>query len=153
MAFANVFIKTSRDRWRGWVISAASLTALLLFGMSVYRDIDLSVYTQLPEVWRSLLGIGDDVDVGGLAIGYIFGSTGALVVAAMALVMGSASIAGEERNGTMGILLVNPRSRYARPAVEGCFPGAAHGCHCNSVVGANPSNCRPVGCEDWRSAR
>ena len=111
MAFANVFIKTSRDRWRGWVISAASLTALLLFGMSVYRDIDLSVYTQLPEVWRSLLGIGDDVDVGGLAIGYIFGSTGALVVAAMALVMGSASIAGEERNGTMGILLVNPRSR------------------------------------------
>ena len=111
MAFANVFIKTSRDRWRGWAISAASLTALLLFGMSVYRDIDLSVYTQLPDIWRSLLGIGDDVDVGGLAIGYIFGSTGALVVAAMALVMGSASIAGEERNGTMGILLVNPRSR------------------------------------------
>ena len=111
MAFANVFIKTSRDRWRGWVISAASLTVLLLFGMSVYRDIDLTVYTQLPEVWRSLLGIGDDVDVGGLAIGYIFGSFGALVVAAMALVMGSASIAGEERNGTMSILLVNPRSR------------------------------------------
>ncbi len=111
MAFANIFIKTSRDRWRGWAISAASLTALLLFSMSVYRDIDLTVYTQLPEVWRSLFGVGENVDVGGLAIGNIFGSLGALVVAAMALAMGSASIAGEEQNGTMGILLVNPRSR------------------------------------------
>ena len=58
-----------------------------------------------------MLGIGEDVDVGGLAIGYIFGSFGALVVAVMALVMGSAAIAGEERNGTMSILLANPRSR------------------------------------------
>ena len=111
MAFANIFIKTSRDRWMGWAISAASLTLLLLFGMSVYRDIDLTVYNELPEAFRSLLSIGEDVDVGGLAIGYIFGSLGALVVAAMALVMGSAAIAGEERNGTMGILLVNPKSR------------------------------------------
>ena len=111
MAFANVFIKTSRDRWSGWAISAASLTLLLLFGMASYREIDLSVYTELPEAFRSLLGIGDDIDVGGLAISYVFGSFGAVVVAAMALVMGSAAIAGEERNGTMGMLLANPRSR------------------------------------------
>ncbi len=111
MAFANVFIKTSRDRWLGWAISAASLTLLLLFGMSTYREIDLSVYTELPEAFRSLLGIGEDVDVGGLAVGYVFGSFGAVVVAVMALVMGSAAIAGEERNGTMGILLASPRSR------------------------------------------
>ncbi len=111
MALANVFIKTSRDRWLGWTISAASLTLLLLFGMSTYRDIDLSVYTELPLAFRSLLGIGDDVDVGGLAIGYVFGSFGAFVVAAVALVMGSAAIAGEERNGTMGMLLANPKSR------------------------------------------
>ncbi len=111
MAFANIFIKTSRDRWPGWAISAASLTLLLLFGMSLYREIDLTVYTELPAAFRSLLGIGEDVDVGGLAVGYVFGSFGALVVAAMALVMGSATIAGEERNGTMGMLLANPRSR------------------------------------------
>lgn len=108
---ANIFVKASRDRWRGWTISAGSLTLLLLFGMSVYRDIDLTIYNELPDAFRSLLGIGEDVDVGGLAIGYIFGSFGAVVVAAMALVMGSATIAGEERNGTMGILLANPKSR------------------------------------------
>lgn len=111
MAFANIFIKTLRDRWLGWAISAASLTLLLLLGMSLSREIDLTVYTELPAAFRSLLGIGEDVDVGGLAIGYVFGSFGALVVAAMALVMGSATIAGEERNGTMGILLANPKSR------------------------------------------
>ena len=111
MPLSSIFLKTVRDRWLGWVISAASLTLLLFFGMSVYRDIDLTVYTELPEAFRSLLGIGEDVDVGGLAIGYIFGSFGALVVAVMALVTGSAAIAGEERNGTMSILLANPRSR------------------------------------------
>lgn len=108
---ANIFVKASRDRWRGWAISAASLTLLLLFGMSVYRDIDLTIYDELPDAFRSLLGIGEDVDVGGLAVGYVFGSFGAVVVAAMALVMGSATIAGEERNGTMGVLLANPKSR------------------------------------------
>ena len=111
MAFANIFIRTSRDSCMGWAISAASLTLLLLFGMSVYRDIDLTVYNELPEAFRSLLSIGEDVDVRGLAIGYIFGSLVALVLTAMALVMGSAAIAGELRNGTMGILLVNPKSR------------------------------------------
>ena len=111
MAFANIFLKTARDRWLGWAIAAASLTLLLFFGMSAYREIDLTVYTELPEAFRSLLGIGDDVDVGGLAVGYVFGSFGAVVVAVMGLVMGAASIAGEERNGTMGILLANPRSR------------------------------------------
>ena len=95
----------------GWAIAAASLTLLLLFGMFTYREIDLTVYSELPEAFRSLLGISDNVDVGGLAVGYVFGSFGAVVVAVMCLVMGAASIAGEERNGTMGILLVNPKSR------------------------------------------
>ncbi len=111
MALTTVSLKVARDRWLGWAISAASLTLLLLFGMAAYREIDLTVYNELPEAFRSLLGIGEDVDVGGLAIGYVFGSFGALVVAVMALVMGSAAIAGEERNGTMNILLANPKSR------------------------------------------
>ena len=111
MTLANIFTNTLRDRWPGWAISAASLTLLLAFAMSIYRDIDLSIYTELPVAFRSLLGIGDDVDVGGLAIGEVFGSIGAVAVAAVALVMGSAAIAGEERNGTMRILLANPRTR------------------------------------------
>ena len=111
MALSSIFFRAALDRWLGWAIATVSLILLLLFGMAVYRDVDLTIYADLPEVFLSLIGIGEDVDVGGLAIGYIFGSIGALVVAVMALVMGSAAIAGEERNGTMKILLANPRSR------------------------------------------
>ncbi|MFC1935860.1 ABC transporter permease subunit [Chloroflexota bacterium] len=107
----NVFAKTIRDRWLGWAIAVVSLTLVLLFGMSAYREIDLTVYTELPEAYRSLLGIGEDIDVGGLAIGAIQGVYGALTLVAMALAMGASSIAGEERSGTMGLLLGNPKSR------------------------------------------
>lgn len=111
MTLANITLKTARDRWLGWTISAASLALLLAFGMAVYREFDLTIYTELPEAFRSLLGIGENVDVGGLAVGYFLGSFGALLLAAMALVFGSAAIAGEERDGTMNILLANPKSR------------------------------------------
>ncbi len=110
---ANVFAKTTRDRWKGVAIGVASLAAMLFFGMSVYRDIDLSVYTSLPEVFRTLMDIPQDADVGSLAYGAIYGSYGTLTMAALALSMGSASIAGEERKGTIGLLLGNPKSRVS----------------------------------------
>jgi ABC-2 type transport system permease protein len=108
---ANVFTKTILDRWKGMLIAVVSLAAMLLFGMLVYRDIDLSVYTDLPEAFRALFNIAEDSDASGLAYGAIYSSYGALTLASMALSMGSASIAGEERNGTIGLLLGNPRSR------------------------------------------
>lgn len=107
----NVFTKTTRDRWKGMAIGATTLSLLLLMGMSAYRDIDLSVYTDLPEVFRSLVNIPEDADAASLAYGAIYGSYGALTLAALALSMGSASIAGEERKGTLGLLLANPKSR------------------------------------------
>jgi ABC-2 type transport system permease protein len=109
----SVFAKTTRDRWKGVAIGVAALAALLFFGMSVYRDIDLSVYTSLPEVFRTLMDIPADADVGSLAYGAIYGSYGTLTMAALAISMGSASIAGEERKGTIGLLLGNPKSRLS----------------------------------------
>ena len=106
-----VWTKTVRDRWRGSVIGAVTLGLILLMGMSVYRDIDLAVYTDLPEVFRTLMNIPPDADVGSLAYGAIYSSYGALTLAALALSLGSASIAGEERDGTIGLLLGNPKSR------------------------------------------
>ena len=132
MTLANITLKTARDRWLGWVTSAVSLALLLLFGMAAYREIDLTIYTELPEAFRSLFGIGEGVDAGGLAVGYILGSFGAFVTAAMALVFGSAAIAGEERNGTMNILLANPKSRthvLLSKAASLVVLAALHGCH------------------------
>ena len=108
---ATVFTKTVRDRWKGMAIGTAILAVLFLFGMWIYRGIDLGVYTELPEVFRSLVNIPEDADVGSLAYGAIYGSYGAWTLAALALSMGSASIAGEERNGTIGLLLGNPKGR------------------------------------------
>ncbi len=111
MTQVNVFVKSVSDRWLGWAIAAVSVSLFLLMGMSTYREIDLSVYTSLPEAFRSLIGIGDEIDVGGLAINVMFGTWGALALAGLAVAMGGSSIAGEERDGTMDILLANPKSR------------------------------------------
>jgi ABC-2 type transport system permease protein len=108
---ATVVTKTFLDRWKGVAIGATALAVMFFFGMAVYRDIDLAVYTDLPEALRALMNIPADADVGALAYGAIYSSYGALTLASLALSMGSASIAGEERKGTMGLLLGNPKSR------------------------------------------
>lgn len=108
---ATVFSKTLLDRWRGVTVGVLALGALLLMSMSIYRDIDLSIYTNLPEAFLSLAGIPPDADIAALAYNAVYNSYGALVLGGIAIAMGSASIAGEERKGTIGILLGNPRSR------------------------------------------
>lgn len=109
--FANVFLKTIRDRWRGWAIAAGVIGSFVLLGMVAYNAIDLSVVDTFPEAYRTLLGLRTGMDSGALAVSAIYGSYGAMFLAAMALAMGAASIAGEERKGTMGLLMANPISR------------------------------------------
>ncbi len=108
---ANVYTKAATDRLRGVVIGTLVLIAFLLMAMAVYRDIDLSIYTSLPEAFRSMIGIEEDTDVGSLAYSAVYTSYGALVLFSLALAMGAGAIAGEERNGTIGLLLANPKSR------------------------------------------
>jgi ABC-2 type transport system permease protein len=107
----SVFAKTVRDRWLGWLVAVLSLAALLFIAMAAYRSVDLGIYTSLPQVYRALLNIPQTADVGSLAISVLVATYGAMTMAAMALSMGAASIAGEERAGTIGLLLANPKSR------------------------------------------
>ena len=111
MMLTAIFTKTIRDRWLGWTVAVVSLTLLILYGMAVYRQIDLSILTSMPEAYVALIGIREDVDAGGLAIQAIHGLYGAITLAAMAMAMGASSIASEERDGTIGILLGNPKGR------------------------------------------
>lgn len=108
---SNTFTKSIQDRWKSSVIGAVSLGLLLVFGMAVYRDIDVSFWDELPEAFRNMFGIPEGADVGGLAYGAIYTGYGMLTMAAIALAGGSASIAGEERDGTIGVLFGNPVSR------------------------------------------
>ncbi len=84
---------------------------MLLGGMAVYRDLDLSIYRDLPEGVRELFGIGDLASVGQLAYGAIYGFMAALALSGVAISIGASLIAGEEKEGTMGMLLGNPESR------------------------------------------
>ena len=94
--YANVFTKTMLDRWKPPLIAAVSLGVLMVFGMAVYRGIDVSFWDDLPEAFRSVFGIPDGADVGGLAYGAIYSGYGMLTMAAVALSGGAVSIAGEE---------------------------------------------------------
>ncbi|MGB9358865.1 MAG: ABC transporter permease subunit [Acidimicrobiia bacterium] len=116
---ANAFTKTTLDRWKPPLIAAISLAVLLFFGMSVYRGIDVSFWDELPEAFRSVFGIPDGADVGGLAYGAIYTGYGMLTMAAVALAGGAVSIAGEEKNGTIGLLLGNPVSRTGMAVSKG----------------------------------
>ncbi len=109
--FATVFTKSTWDRWKGMAIAIVSLALLLWMAMAVYRDIDLSVYTSLPEAFRSIIGIPEGADAASLGISVLYGVYGAMTLAALSISMGSGSIAGEERDGTLGLLLGNPKSR------------------------------------------
>lgn len=110
--YSNVFTKTSRDRVTAMVVGAASIGLMLLLGMAVYKDIDLTLYMEtLPGAIRDLMGIPEGADSAGLAFGAMYSFMGALTIAGLAISMGTASIAGEESNGTMGLLLGNPKSR------------------------------------------
>lgn len=107
----TVFAKTVHDRWVGTGIAVAVVALFLVYGMAVYQQVDLSLYTQMPAVMRELFGIPARADTGSLAYGAIYAVAGGLTVASLAISMGSASIAGEERDGTIGLLLANPVSR------------------------------------------
>ena len=108
---AGVFTKTVRDRWLAFVIGSVVIGLFTLFGMAVYSGIDLSFYADLPEAFLGLMGISDLTDISGLSYGAIFSFMGAMTLAGLAIWVGAGAIAGEERNGTLSLLLGNPKSR------------------------------------------
>lgn len=108
----TVFTRSLRDRTGQELLGAVVVGLLLLFGMAVYADIDVSFYYDMPPAMLELMGITQQVGgAAGIAYGAIYGFMGALTLAGMAVSIGASSIAGEERDGTLALLLGNPRSR------------------------------------------
>ncbi len=107
----EVFAKSLVDRWRAMTIGSTALGLMFLAAMAAYRTIDISVYTSLPEAMLSMMNVPADADVASLAYGAVFTTYGALTLAGLAIAAGSAAMAGEERSGTIGLLLANPVSR------------------------------------------
>ncbi len=136
---ASVFAKTTRDRWKGMAIAMFSLGLLLWMVMAVYQDIDISAYSELPEVFLSIMGIPEGADVASLAVGVMYGFYGALTLAGLAVSMGSASVAGEERDWNHRSAARQPQEPHQRAGLQSGFDGVAGG-----VGGAGSVGCRPV---------
>ncbi len=113
MLLANVYTKTIRDRWKGMAVGAVGLALMLWLAMAAYQGIDTDFFTRMPEAWRALMNIAKDADFTSLAYAAIYSTWGTLTIAGLAVSMGSASIAGEEREGTLGLLLGNPVGRVS----------------------------------------
>ncbi|MDY0339908.1 MAG: ABC transporter permease subunit [Coriobacteriia bacterium] len=107
----SVFLKTIRDRWVGWTIAVVAIWLFVWLGLVAYSGLDLSLLDTFPEAYRTLIGLRPGMDAGGLSISAVYGTYGSITFAAMALAMGAASIAGEEHQGTLSLLLANPKSR------------------------------------------
>lgn len=107
----SVFAKAVGDRWRAVAIGTGVIALWMPMAMAIYKDIDLSIYTDLPQAVREMMGIPVGADAAALSFNVMLGFAGALTIAGLAVSIGAASIAGEERNGTMSLLLGNPRSR------------------------------------------
>lgn len=108
---ATVFTKAIRDRWLGATIVGVGLGLLFAVSMLIYRDIDLSIYDTLPEFVLAIIDMPTSGNAGILAFTAVYGTVGAIALAGFAVSLGSGSIAGEERNGTLGLLLASPKSR------------------------------------------
>ncbi len=111
---ANVYTKALRDRWLGWMLAIVGLTAIAYFGMFVYSDLDDFVEgmrDSLPEAMRNILGLTETTTPATFLLSAVFTSYGPFIVMGLAISMGSAAVAGEERDGTFDILQSNPVER------------------------------------------
>lgn len=111
MSAMPIAVRVVRDRWVGLTIAVVSIGVMLVFAMFAYAEVDLSIYTNMPEAIRSVMGIPADADAAGLAYEVMLGTMSALTLGGLAVSYGASAIAGEERNGTIGLLLANPQSR------------------------------------------
>jgi ABC-2 type transport system permease protein len=109
--YANILLKTARDRYVGILVGVLAVAAMFALGMAAYSGIDPEFIASLPSAYLELLGIPEGADAGSLAFGAIFTTMGALTISGLAVSMGTASIAREEANGTLDLLLGNPKSR------------------------------------------
>lgn len=115
-----IYFRSVTSHTRTVALGVLALSVLFVFGMAVYRGIDMSVFDQLPDSLLSMIGVGPEADVASLAYNAIFSTYGALLLGGIAIAIGAGEVAGRERDGTIGLLLANPISR-GRLVVEGAL--------------------------------
>src|SRR6187402_2544426 len=109
----SVYLKSVRDRLLGVSVAVFALFLTAWMGLWAYSGVDGAdaYFASLPDAYIDLLGITRDSGTAGLMMSMMYGFMGAFVLAGLAVSMGAAAIAGEERDGTINMLMTVPRSR------------------------------------------
>jgi ABC-2 type transport system permease protein len=115
----NVFLKTLRDRRRGfffWVLGLVLLAVLMAAFFPTIRDMpSIAEYMELlPEELMALFGgdFGDYTTPEGFLNGELFGFMYPLMLLIFTIGFASGAIAGEEQDGTLDLLLSHPVKRW-----------------------------------------
>lgn len=112
--FANIFTATIRERYLGVLIGALAVCAMIVLGVGVYGDMgDLlaKMMDSMPAPFLAMMGMTEGADPSSFVLAEMMNLIAPMVLAGLAISMGTHSIAGEERKNTLEMLLGNPRSR------------------------------------------
>ena len=115
----NVFLKTLRDQRRAvlwWGIGLVALTIVTVLFYPSFRDTSGfdEVYDQMPEALAKMFAgeFTDFTSPEGFLNTQLFFFVIPLLFIVYAVAFGSSTIAGEEAQGTLGLLLSNPVTRW-----------------------------------------
>ena len=87
--------------WKGLLVTAAVVAAMLVMALAIYAELDLSIYDKLPEAVRALMGVPHNADAAIIAYNEMLASIGALAFVGVAIAIGAQAVAGEEQDRTI----------------------------------------------------
>ncbi|MGH2678494.1 MAG: ABC transporter permease subunit [Actinomycetota bacterium] len=114
----NVFLKTLRDHRRSLIGWAIGLTAFTLFILAFYPTIRQSggqfreLLRTLPPALRAISGRVADFTPEGYLNGQFFNLLAPLLLLIFAIGFGARTLAGEERDGTLELVMAAPVPRW-----------------------------------------
>lgn len=111
-----IFVQTMREGWRGLILWAVALLAIMSLYLSFYQSMggegQMQVFIdQLPQGMVDAFGFEDIGSGAGWAQSTFFGLLGLFVLSAAAIVWGTRAIAGDEESGMLELTLAHRVSR------------------------------------------
>ena len=111
MSGVVVMERSLAPQWKAIAVIVVSMFACLLMGIAVVQSVDTAVYDSLPPAMLALAGIPAGASISAMVYAQMLGFLGAITVAGFAVAVGARMIAGEEKDGTLSLLLSYPVSR------------------------------------------
>ena len=105
-------------RWKAVCVIVACILAFLLMGVAMVQSMDTNIYASLPPALLAMAGIPAGASAPVMSYTQMLGFLGAIAVAGFAVAVGAQLVAGEEKDGTLPLLLSHPISRVGVGATK-----------------------------------